>query len=134
LREGPRLGDTVTVEVWAEDIALPTFLTTFAIRFDPAMVAFDNFEEGDFYEQQASPANVAYTVPEPVPGTGRLNVAIAKTGTPLGSQQDGILVTLRFRVVMAGTSALEFENPILADANGLGAQNVAWLGGQLEGF
>jgi hypothetical protein len=43
----------VTLEVWGEDIALPTFIATFAIRFEPAVVEFVDFEPGDFFEQQA---------------------------------------------------------------------------------
>jgi hypothetical protein len=134
LREGPSLGDIVTMEVWAESIAQPTFIATFGIRFEPAVVEFVGFEPGDFFEQQALPTNVEYAVPPPAPGAGRLNVEIKKFGTPLGSQQDGVLVRLQFRVVMVGATGLEFEDPILADANGVGAQNVLWLGGRLEGF
>lgn len=134
LREGQILGDIATLEVWGETIALPAFRTTFTIRFAPASVEFVGFERGDFFEQQALPANVAYIVPIPASGTDRLNVEIIKSGTALGSQQDGVFLKLQFRVRVLGTSALTFENPILADANGLGAQNVAWIGGQLEGF
>ncbi|MEW6681613.1 MAG: hypothetical protein AB1451_01625 [Nitrospirota bacterium] len=134
LREGPSLGDTMTLEVWGEDIALPTFIATFGIRFEPAVVEFVDFEPGDFFEQQAPSTNVEYTVPTPLPGAGRLNVEIKKFGTPLGSQQDGVLVKLRFRVVMAGATGLEFADAILASENGGAAQGVTWLGGRLEGF
>jgi len=132
LREGPSLGDTLTVEVWGENIAVPAFLTRFTIRFNPSMVEFVGFEVGDFFEQQALSTNVTYTVPPPVPGS--LEVKIEKTGTPLGSQEDGILLKVQFRVLVVGVSSIDFGNPTLADANGLVAQGVVWDGGLLEGF
>jgi len=134
LRAGATVGDTITLEVWGENIAQPTFIATFGVRFEPAVVEFVGFEPGDFFEQQAAPANVEYTAPPPAPGAARLDVRIEKTGVPLGSQIDGVLVKLRFRVVMVGATGLEFENPILASATNVSAQNVTWLGGRLEGF
>ncbi len=134
LQDGGILDDVATVVVRADDIALPAFRATFTLRFDPAVVEFVEWESGDFFEQQTAPANVTYTVPPPLPGSDRLVVQIVKSGTPLGSQGDGVLVKLRFRAVAAGATMLIFESPGLADANNIDAQNVSWFGGRLDGF
>lgn len=134
LQEREVLADIVVLEVRGADIAQPAFRTTFAIRFDPAILQFEGFEPGDFFEQQAFPSDVAYTVPTPAPGEDRLSVQIVKSNTPLGSQQDGVFLTLRFRVVAAGASTLLFENPLLSGNTGGTAQGVQWFGGRVDGF
>jgi hypothetical protein len=134
LRENDVLADTVTLEVWGEDIAQPAVRTTFTIRFDPAVLQFVDFEPGDFFEQQALPSNVAYTVPTPTPAEDDLTVQIVKSNTPLGSQGDGIFVKLRFRVIAVGASALVFEAPSLSSATGGIAQGVQWFGGRVDGL
>jgi hypothetical protein len=134
LRENDVLADTVTLEVWGEDIAQPAVRTTFTIRFDPAVLQFVDFEPGDFFEQQALPSNVAYTVPTPTPAEDDLTVQIVKSNTPLSSQGDGIFVKLRFRVIAVGASALVFEAPSLSSATGGIAQGVQWFGGRVDGL
>ena len=133
LREGGVLGDIVTLEVWGENIALPTFGARFGVRFEPAVAEFVGFEPGDFFEQNTSPTNIEYTVPSPVPGAGRVDVEVKKFATPLGSQEDGVLVKLQFRVVMVGATGVQFADATLGDANGGAAQGVTWIGGRLEG-
>ncbi len=134
LQDGGVLEDVATVEVRAEEIALPAFRATFTIRFDPAVAEFVGWEAGDFFEQQAMPADVTYTVPTPAAGSDSLAVQIVKSGAPSGSLGDGVLVRLRFRAVAAGTSMLILQNPELAGPTNITAQNVSWFGGRLDGF
>lgn len=134
LRENAVLADTVAVEVWGENIAQPAVRTTFSIRFDPAVLQFVDFEPGDFFEKHALPSNVAYTVPTPGQSKDKLTVQIVTSNSPLGSQEDGIFVKLRFRVIAVGASALVFEAPILSGATGGIAQGVQWFGGRINGL
>jgi hypothetical protein len=134
LQDGGVLDDVATVDVQADAIALLAFRTSFTLRFDPAVIEFVGWEPGDFFEQRTTPANVTYTILPPAVGSDRLDVEIVKSGTLAGSFEDGVLVKLQWRAIAAGASTLLFDSPRLADANNIGAQNVSWFGGRLDGF
>lgn len=133
LQDGGVLDDVATVVVQAEAITLLAFRTTFTLRFEPAVVEFVGWEPGDFFEQRTAHPNVTYTIRHPG-ASDRLTVGIVKSGTLAGSFEDGVLVKLHFRAIAAGASMLIFEEPSLADANNISAQNVSWFGGRLDGF
>lgn len=132
LQDGGVLDDLATVVVQAEDIALPAVRMTFTILFDQSVLEFADWEAGDFFEQQAMPKDVTYTVPSPAEGTGRLVVQIVKSSAPLSSLGDGVMLKLRFRGAAAGVSMLIFEGPELVGSTGTTAQNVSWFGGRLD--
>jgi hypothetical protein len=86
-------------------------------------------------EQSSPPANsVSLQDGGVLDDLATVDVQADAIATLAGSFENGVLVKLRWRAIAAGASTLLFDSPRLADANNIGAQNVFWFGGRLDGF
>ena len=119
--EGPKVGgEPFSVNVVVDDVTnLGAF--EFQLTYDPSVVGLQDFKEGPFL---GSSGRRVECLP-PRTAEGSLHFTCVTLGaTPDGPTGSGVLATLTFQPVGAGTSALHLEQVTLADppANRLPAQ------------
>jgi len=119
--ERPKVGgEPFSVNVVVDDVTnLGAF--EFQLTYDPSVVGLQDFKEGPFL---GSSGRRVECLP-PRTAEGSLHFTCVTLGaTPDGPTGSGVLATLTFQPVGAGTSALHLEQVVLADppANPLPAQ------------
>jgi len=94
------------------------------IVYDPAIIAFDEFEAGTFFDG----ANITVTTQVAEPTAGRLVIGQSRVGAVPGVSGNGTLVILHFKTVSFGSSVLAIEDPAAFDSTGA-TLPVDFLGG-----
>jgi hypothetical protein len=82
----------------------------FDLVFNPQVMNFAEFSEGDFFSQGGDVSTQVAENPE-----GRLIVGVALLGASEGVSGDGVAITLVFNAVSNGGSSFSFENAQLVD-------------------
>ena len=108
--------ERVVLNVKANRISSDVFSATFDLHFDSSVLSFDGFEPGNFLEDEGN--QVDYLLAPASDRTDLLIAGVSKRQGQSGSTGDGTLITIRFKKVLAGTSALAFENMSLTDPSG----------------
>ena len=129
LAQGSVSNNIITIQVNVTDTD-DVFGADFVVNFDPAFVEFLNWSQGSLLEQGGqTPLYLVSPQPgEVLVGASRLSGAVDVIGTRN-------LINLTFRVLQAGSSAMDFENMALLDAQSPAPQtipNLNWFGGDLQ--
>jgi hypothetical protein len=76
---------------------------TISITYNPAVMRVRNIQEGSFMRQ----GGITPTFTQQVdPGSGRIDIAIARPGDQLGATGTGLIGAILFDAVAAGTATL----------------------------
>jgi len=112
----PGTGSEVKVEVWTDDVAnLGAF--QFDVVYDTSIVGQPGASLGSFLESTGR--EVKPVGPDTTTGVGRVTYGAATTGPNInGPKGSGILATVRFRGLAAGTASLKLEQVLLIDVEG----------------
>ncbi len=97
----------------------------FDLTFNPAVLSYVSFTEGEFFSQDGEPVSVLVDENP----TGRLIVGVARLGNVGGVNGTGISLTLTFNGVSNGGSFLNFEGSSLLDPDLNAISGVQWFGG-----
>jgi len=84
------------------------------LTFDPAVVAFDSFEEGTLLNADGTAVNTQVSEPQ----EGTLVIGATRVGAVPGVTGSGTLIVLRFNAVTAGTTTVGTRNAGAFDSNG----------------
>lgn len=103
----------------------------FDLVFNPQVMNFAEFSEGDFFASGGDVSTQVAENPE-----GRLIVGVALLGATEGVSGDGVAITLVFNAVSNGGSSFSFENAQLVDPDLNPIAGVQWFGGSaaITGF
>lgn len=96
----------------------------FDLVFNPQVMNFAEFSEGDFFSQGGDVSTQVAENPE-----GRLIVGVALLGASQGVSGDGVAITLVFNAVSNGGNSFSFENAQLVDPDLNPIAGVQWFGG-----
>ena len=120
-------GDTVSIQLQVANVTDPDGLAAyeFGILFDPQVLSFDSFTNGDFLE---STGREGVCLPplfdldgDTTPDPGYVRVACVTFGaTPPAPTGGGLLATFTFDALCAGSGDFEFERGSLSDPLGGG--------------
>jgi hypothetical protein len=77
---------------------------TLTVTYNPAVLRLRMAQEGSFLRQTSGP-NVVFT-PSNDAATGRIDLVFVRTGDTIGASGTGLLASLQFDAVGAGTSQL----------------------------
>jgi len=103
----------VTDEEFAVDVTIDTsaevFSAGFQLTYDPAVVSYVDYFEGGFLDRDGAEMTMQVTGA----GPGILRVGMARMGSDAGVNGGGSLVTLVFRAVGEGETAIEISSAAL---------------------
>ncbi len=96
------------------------------LTFDPAIVAFDSFEEGSMLNSDGDPVNTQVSEPQ----SGTLVIGVTRVGAVPGITGSGTLIVLLFNAVAPGSTAVATDNDSAFDSTGM-ALATEFSGGML---
>lgn len=110
----PSVTQTVSVgDAFTRDIAVfdlrETFYVAFDLTYDPAVIAYMGATEGDVFKKDNGVTVLQTALKEGQPGT--IVIGLTRVGQIGNISGSGKLMTLSFKAVAAGTSALTFSDP-----------------------
>lgn len=120
-------GNTLVLEVRAEGVT-DLYGVAFDLRYPSNLLRLDSRTEGELLSQNG----VATTFQAAESGPGNLVVGISRLGGVSGVTGSGVLMTLQFTAVGAGSGTLSFVSNRAFDSGGLQVGGVQWLGGTLQ--
>lgn len=95
------------VNIKVHEISEPLFGVAFDLLFDSAILQFENFQPGNFFEKKQAPL---YLVKPSSNDPGRLINGISLKRGDTQALGTGTLVTLNFQIKKNGASNLQFQN------------------------
>lgn len=115
---GGSQGAVLQLEIAANEM-LNVQAVDFVLTFPANLLRYDGFTRGDFLGAGA----------QLIPGGGgsALSFDILRTA-PSPASGSGVIITLNFTAVGAGTGRIDFVDPVAEDAFGLDVPGVDWIG------
>lgn len=104
----PAVGETFSRTIEVFDLQ-DAFYLAFGLTYDPKIIEYLGAEEGDFFKQDGRPTVFQEALRNGQ--QGRVTVGVTRLGKVGNINGSGRLVTLSFRAIAAGTSALSFADP-----------------------
>jgi len=129
------MGATLALDIKMNSLSAttPVFGTAFDLDFDPAVLTFAGFVEGDFFQKGDLPGNgtVKYLAVMQSGTLNKLIVGISQNAGDTGASGSGVIITLKFNVAMGSQtlqsnisfSNMNFLSPSWAVINGISWQN-----------
>ena len=133
LQKGPASGNLITVRVDVTGVS-NVYGAAFELSFDGTLAEYVGFTRGSFLEQGGH--TPTYQVSSPAPGL--VVVGVTRNGAVAGVGTSGSMpiVNLTFRVLKAGTGAVDLPDTVLYDAQiqPQPVTGIGWLSGSLQGI
>ncbi|RKY55987.1 MAG: hypothetical protein DRP93_02285, partial [Candidatus Neomarinimicrobiota bacterium] len=108
-------GDTFTIDVAVDPAGNSVYSAQYDLTFDPAILQVVDHEKGDFLSQDgANSIEVKNTFNNTI---GKLEYGETRMGVTAGVTGAGVLATITFEAVGAGSTDLELSNVILGDTS-----------------
>ena len=118
--------DVLAIDIKAHQVGL-VFGAAFDVEFDPAVIQFDGEVPGPLFNcDKSSVCRVKLITGNPA----KLVIAASLVGSNT-TQGDGTIVTLKFKAIGNGNSALNFKGNSLLDSD-LKPVKTNWSGGSLK--
>src|SRR3972149_2367448 len=129
------IGATLALDIRMSSLSAttPVFGTAFDIDFNPNVLTFAGFAEGDFFQKGDLTGNgpVKYLVVMQSGTLNKLIVGISQNAGDTGASGSGVIITLKFNVAMGSQtlqsnisfSNMNFLSPSWAVINGISWQN-----------
>ena len=108
------VGDAVTVNVLVGGAA-DAVSFQFTLSYDPAVLQFVDASIGPFITSSGRPLVAA---PPPAVGSGKVTFGAATGGSSPGATGSGVLATLTFRALKAGSSDLDLSDGVIVTGTG----------------
>jgi hypothetical protein len=127
--ENPELGQDrlLAIDIAASNISRGRVVkASFDIEFFGSVIRYEDFTGGDFL---GIGEEATYQVTTYSDTPNRISVLITRQVLDSGVTGNGILITLRFRLVGIGSSPIHFANAKVIQSNGESISFIAWFGG-----
>lgn len=132
------IGATLALDIKMNSFSAttPAFGAAFDLDFDPNVLTFAGFVEGDFFQKGDLPENgsVVHLVVMQSGTLNKLIVGISQNAGDAGSSGSGVIITLKFNVAMASQtlqSNINFSNMNLLSLSGAVIDGISWQNGLL---
>ena len=132
------IGATLALDIKMNSLSAttPVFGTAFDIDFNPNVLTFAGFVEGDFSQNGDLPENgtVKYLVAMQSGTLNKLIVGISQNAGDTGSSGSGVIITLKFNVAIGAQtlqSNINFSNMNLMSPSWTVIDGISWQNGLL---
>ncbi len=118
---------TLFLEVQANQVT-DLYGLSFDLTYPPALLRYDGIMEGTLLSESGMQQTTLLTGPG---AAGTLLVGFSRLGSIPGATGSGVLLTLRFTAVGAGTGSFGFVRNSAVNSSGA-ALPLSWSGGKVE--
>ncbi|MFH1288840.1 MAG: cohesin domain-containing protein [bacterium] len=121
-------GDLLEIRIKAKGITADhVFGASFYLDFNPSILNYESYAPGNFLENIGQ---VQYFV-NSNSMLNKLIIGISQKNSNLGANGDGVLITLKFRIISKVRSEISFSNNELINLNDKVIDGIIWCGGAL---
>jgi hypothetical protein len=128
LARGPGSGSSVLELEVRADALTGVYGLAFDLTYPNGLLRFDGFAEGSFLESDGAQATVQTAQTE----AGRLVVGASRLGAVGTVSGTGIVLTIRFTAVGAGTGSFGFSGNRVLDDDASEVGGVSWAAGTVQ--
>lgn len=119
-------GDTLAINVTVNNLS-NVYGIGFDIDFDSSKLSYDGYVSGNYLEKGGNTVN--YIITTQSGNSGKLIAGISRLGSVGGISGSGMMVTLKFKVVSAGSTSLTFSNNVVMDSSNQSIPGITWNSG-----